>query len=216
MKRVSGFTLVELLVVIAIVGVLLGLILPAVQAAREAARRTQCKSNLRQLGMALTRYLDQQGERGVFPEAVMLPSVSKPYDVDDPSTWPIYIVLADYIERSQKVYECPSDYGPLNPVTDVAIYEDYQRPTIDGEPGGGYVPGESYYYNEGTSYEYPSYRLEGRTRQEVLEGRRSGPRSSSDVWVLYDFESFHGLPGANGSRNFLYLDGHVDALIVAD
>jgi prepilin-type processing-associated H-X9-DG protein len=36
------------------------------------------------------------------------------------------------------------------------------------------------------------------------------------VWIVNDFESFHGPEGEDGSRNFLYLDGHVDALIVAD
>jgi prepilin-type N-terminal cleavage/methylation domain-containing protein len=56
--RRRAFTLVELLVVIAIIAVLIALLLPAVQAAREAARRSQCQSNLRQLGIALNTYAE--------------------------------------------------------------------------------------------------------------------------------------------------------------
>jgi len=68
LNRKRGFTLVELLVVIAIIGVLVGLLLPAVQSAREAARLTQCKNNLRQLGIALLDYEITQGE---FPAGVV-------------------------------------------------------------------------------------------------------------------------------------------------
>jgi prepilin-type N-terminal cleavage/methylation domain-containing protein/prepilin-type processing-associated H-X9-DG protein len=58
-KRVrGGFTLVELLVVIAIIGILVALLLPAIQAAREAARRTQCKNNLKNIGLAIHNFTD--------------------------------------------------------------------------------------------------------------------------------------------------------------
>ncbi len=67
-----AFTLVELLVVIAIIGVLVALLLPAIQAAREAARRSQCKNQLRQIGLSIQNHV---GAFKVFPTGGAGPDV---------------------------------------------------------------------------------------------------------------------------------------------
>jgi prepilin-type processing-associated H-X9-DG protein len=60
---------------------------------------------------------------------------------------------------------------------------------------------------EGTSYEYPATRLANKTLVEVTRDK-----GSQYVWLLYDFDPFHGRPNQQRNRNFLYADGHAKPL----
>ena len=91
-----GFTLIELLAVIAIIAVLVSLLLPAVQQAREAARRSQCRNNLKQIGIALHNYADAFG---TFPPGRIVNPVS-----GQGHCFSAYAHLLPYIEQ-QALYD---------------------------------------------------------------------------------------------------------------
>jgi prepilin-type N-terminal cleavage/methylation domain-containing protein/prepilin-type processing-associated H-X9-DG protein len=168
----TAFTLIELLVVIAIIGILISLLLPAVQKIREAAARLQCQNNLKQIGLALHNYHDNNL---AFPQAYRVLPTS---DATAPSGTGIYgpgafVLILPYIEHGNlyqgidvkraalssvnmppnnaaystpvKSFLCPSAPGPPTIVYSAALANSFNNFGITLTPPPGLIFGRTDY-----------------------------------------------------------------------
>jgi prepilin-type N-terminal cleavage/methylation domain-containing protein len=189
----KAFTLIELLVVIVIIAVLAAILFPVFARAREHARRTQCISNLKQLGTAVRQYMDDWSGR--FPAARQDQYV---YVMRD---WPyLHDLIVSYV-RNDDVWICPSDSGET---------------FWSGPFGYGARTLPFYRFNlDRSSYVYYGY---GRTDAwgELAGKPESWIRKSSIGVLMTERRPWHSVcdpaddyyksPAPN---NVLYCDGHV-------
>jgi type II secretory pathway pseudopilin PulG len=145
-----GFTLVEALVVMAILSLILAILLPAVQQAREAARSTQCRSNLKQIGIALHNY---EETNHVFPPSAC---------ISPAGTWSIHARLMPFVDQSNLYQRLRFELDwpdPVNQVTGIArihipVYSCPSDPNgqrlYNAGPDEGIVHPVNYGFNYGT------------------------------------------------------------------
>ena len=148
-----GFTLVELLVVIAIIGILIALLLPAIQAAREAARRSQCKNNLKQMGLAAQNHLSTQK---FFPSGgwgyLWVGDPDRGYGSNQPGGWQ-YSILP-FIDQ-QLIREIGKGLPPNQKYDALAGMQAYALPTFNCPTRRGATVGP-YGDGRGPGYGQPS------------------------------------------------------------
>lgn len=206
---VAGFTLVELLVVIAIIGMLIAILLPAIQKARRQADMVYCKSNIRQIAMALVMYAGEN--RGFLPtHAVNAPTDKQAsyhlyYYPDNADVWiGMGKLYSAKFLKTNKVFYCPNTF---------AFRYDDTSYGWDPAPQGG--KRSSYMYRGGNNCTLIP--KAGGGRQDRVVAAKLATAAKAGFALAADNIMFTALPYDLGPAphkdawNVLYSDAHVES-----
>jgi prepilin-type N-terminal cleavage/methylation domain-containing protein/prepilin-type processing-associated H-X9-DG protein len=193
----AGFTLIELLVVIAIIAILAAILFPVFAQAREAARKTQCLSNLKNLGVAMLMYAQDYDEQMV-PWNLRFNNKNVHDENGISLSWDR---LIHPYTKNVGVLACPSDIGSTRPVIPGLgiVVRSYSYP---GSIGGGWCP---------YSPPRPLAAIPEPARTVILDERDNcGDTKKGAEWEWCSVTDTEGEVAWRHNRqaNFLYADGH--------
>jgi len=143
-----GFTLVELLVVIAVIAILAAMLAPVIIQAKESARMRVCVSNIRQLGMAIEKYMDDYNGYGLTQNSPLARQTYNPWVLCVEPLMPAYLPGSPAMIASYQKQRLPGGVYPSQPKYIWVCSGDLFR-------GSNQPPDQPYWWNCGSSYMYP-------------------------------------------------------------
>ena len=170
--QMLGFTLIELLVVISIIALLIALLMPALGAARDAAQNVKCKSNQRQIALAMeTYYVDHSNMQKTIPTSVQSSSYATTVELHDRGTADFqpnglgWVLINDYLADGAVLYD-PAQNGEWATVQSARDFRDGDSQT--GRAGYNYrktTNHENYHHG---AYQYETRRLNRQYERPVM------------------------------------------------